>query len=97
MASSSGNRIFFVPLVLLIFGLVVLYPVLNLPSVSELLRPTPKVASQKSSIKIWANSRSGLYYCPDSKLYGKLAPGTYMSQSEAIQDGYQPAANQACQ
>ena len=94
--ATSGNRIFIFPLALLIVGLVVLYPALNLPSLSQLLQPTPKVASEKSPVKIWANQRSGLYYCPDSKLYGKLTPGTYMSQSEAIQNGFQPATNQTC-
>lgn len=94
--ASSGNRIFFIPLALLIVGLVVLYPVLNLPSLSQLFQPTPKAASEKTSVKIWANQRSGLYYCPDSKFYGKLTPGAYMSHDEAIQNGYQPAANQAC-
>jgi len=94
--TTSGNRIFLWPFALLVVGLVVLYPFLNLPSLSWLFQPTPKAASEKSSTKIWANQRSGLYYCPDSKFYGKLTPGTYMSQSEAIQNGYQPAANQAC-
>ncbi len=94
--ATSGNRIFLFPFALLIVGLVVLYPVLNLPSLSELFRPTPKVTTEKSSVKIWANQRSGLYYCPDSKLYGKLTPGTYMSQTEAIQNGYQPASSQEC-
>ncbi|MGC9996279.1 MAG: hypothetical protein ABSE79_13235 [Terriglobia bacterium] len=94
--TTSGNRIFFFPLALLIVGLVVLYPVLHLPSLSQLFQPTPKAASEKTSVKIWANQRSGLYYCPGSKLYGKLTPGTYMSESEAIQNGYQPGANQAC-
>ena len=93
---TSGNRIFFFPLALLIVGLVVVYPVLNLPPLSQLFQPAPKAVSEKSSVKIWANRRSGLYYCPDSKLYGKLMPGAYMSQSEAIQNGYQPAANQSC-
>ena len=86
------------PFVLLVVGLVVLYPILNLPSVSRFFQPAaPKAVSEKSSIKIWANRRSGLYYCPDSKMYGKLTPGTYMPQSEAIQNGYQPAEKQSCQ
>jgi hypothetical protein len=94
---NSRNRLFFFPLVFLIVGLVVLYPVLNLPSLRQLFQPAPKASSEKLSVKIWANQRSGLYYCPDSKFYGKLTPGVYMSRSEAIQNGYQPAANQACQ
>ena len=94
--TTSRNRIMFLPFLLLIVGLVVLYPFLNLPSLSGLFQPTPKVTSEKPAVKIWANKRSGLYYCPDSKLYGKLTPGTYMSQSEAIKNGYQPATNQEC-
>jgi len=94
--ASSNSRIFFFPVVLLVFGLVVLYPILNMPSVSQLFQPTPKVETEKSSVKIWAHQRSGLYYCPDSKFYGKITPGVYMSQSEAIQNGYTPAANQNC-
>ena len=95
--TTTRNRIFFLPFLLLIVGLVVLYPILNLPSLSGLFQPTPKAASdEKSSTKIWANQRSGLYYCPDSKLYGKITPGAYMSQSEAIQNGYQPAVDQSC-
>ena len=95
--ATSGNRIFIFPLAPLIVGLVVLYPILNLPSLSGLFPRTPQAVGEKSSTtKIWANQRSGLYYCPDSKLYGKITPGTYMSQSEAIQNGYQPAVDQSC-
>jgi hypothetical protein len=93
---SSRNGTFFWPLVLLIVGLVVLYPILNLPSLSHLFPRAPKVSSEKSAVKIWVNQRSGLYYCPDSQFYGKIKPGVYMSKPEAIQNGYQPAANQTC-
>ena len=93
---SSRNRIFFFPLLFLIVGLLVVYPLLNLPSLRQLFEPAPTASTPKSSVKIWAHQRSGLYYCPDSKFYGKLTPGAYMSQSEAIQNGYQPAANQSC-
>jgi len=92
----SRSRLFFFPLAFLVIGLVVFYPALNLRFLSQVFQPTPKASSEKSAIKIWANQRSGLYYCPDSKFYGKLAPGAYMSQSQAIQNGYQPAASQAC-
>ncbi len=94
--TTSGNRIFLFPAALLVVGLVVLYPALNLPSLNRLFQPAPKPVSEASPTKIWANRRSGLYYCPDSKLYGKITPGAYMSQSEAIQNGYQPAPNQSC-
>jgi len=89
-------RLFFFPIVFLVVALIVFYPGLNLPPVGGLFRVPPKARTEKSSIKIWANKRSGLYYCPDSKLYGKLTPGVYMSQGEAIKVGYQPASKEGC-
>lgn len=93
---SSHNRLFFFPFLLLVVALVVFYPALDLPSISGLFQPTPKAGKGTSSVKVWANQRSGLYYCPDSKFYGKLTPGVYLSQSEAIGKGYQPVGNETC-
>ncbi len=47
--------------------------------------------------RVWANKRSGFYYCPHSKLYGKIKPGVYMSQTEALQSGYGPVLGEPCQ
>jgi hypothetical protein len=51
----------------------------------------------QSRIPVWVNRRSGFYYCPDSKLYGKLKPGFFTSQGKALQAGYRPPFNQTCQ
>ncbi|HXJ95133.1 MAG TPA: hypothetical protein VMT20_20015 [Terriglobia bacterium] len=48
------------------------------------------------SVKVWVSSRSGLYYCADSTLFGKVSPGVYMAQGEALQKGYRPAEEQPC-
>jgi len=93
---NARYRLFFFPMVFLVVALIIFYPGLNLPSFSGLFRVPPKASAEKPTVKIWANKRSGLYYCPDSKLYGKLSPGVYMSQAEAIKDGYQPASKEAC-
>jgi hypothetical protein len=37
--------------------------------------------------RVWVNTRLGLYYCPDSKLYGRIEPGLYMLQASALQHG----------
>jgi hypothetical protein len=47
-------------------------------------------------LRVWAAKSTGLYYCPDSALYGHAAPGRYMSQGEALQEGYTPARNEPC-
>lgn len=48
------------------------------------------------TIHVWVNSRSGFYYCPGAEFYGRIKPGAYMTESDAIQSGYQPPLGQAC-
>jgi hypothetical protein len=54
-------------------------------------------SAAQSNIRVWVNKRSGFYYCPGSKLYGKLKPGFFMSQGNALQTGYRPPFNEMCQ
>ncbi len=93
---TSGQRLLFFPIVLLIVALVVFYPGLKQLPIGGLFRIGPRASAGKPAVKIWANKRTGIYYCPDSKLYGKLTPGVYMSQGEALRGGYHPAAKEAC-
>ena len=93
---TSRHRLLLLPIVLLAVMLVIFYPALKKLTVGELPRIPSRAGAVKSEVKIWANKRSGFYYCPDSKLYGKLTPGNYMSQGEALQLGYQPATKEIC-
>jgi len=45
---------------------------------------------------VWVNQRSGLYYCHDSRFYGKMRPGTSMLQESALLKGFRPAQGQVC-
>jgi hypothetical protein len=56
---------------------------------------TPTVAAA-TNIKVWTYKKTGLYYCPDSKLYGKVKPGVYMTQEKALERGYRPAGQIPC-
>ena len=56
---------------------------------------TPTVAAA-TIVKVWAYKKAGLYYCPDSKLYGKVKPGVYMTQEKALEGGYRPAGQDPC-
>jgi len=87
----SRQRLLFFPLVLLVVALIIFFPGMLQVPLGGLLKAPSKNGRVKADVKIWANTRSGLYYCKDSKLYGKLTPGLYMLQSKAIQTGYQPA------
>ena len=59
----------------------------------QLNAPTVAAATM---VKVWAYKKTGLYYCPDSKLYGKLKPGVYMTQEKALGLGYRPAGQDPC-
>jgi hypothetical protein len=50
----------------------------------------------KQDVRVWIVKRSGFYYCSDSTVYGKLRPGAYMRQGEALQRGYQPFFQRVC-
>ena len=49
------------------------------------------MATSPGSGKVWVNTRSGKYWKPGSRYYGKTKQGEYMSEKEAVQKGYQPA------
>ena len=48
------------------------------------------------STQVWVDSRTALYYCPGSELYGKTPKGRYTSQHEAQLDQFEPASRRAC-
>jgi len=47
-------------------------------------------------VKVWVNTDSATYHCPGARWYGKTQEGEYMTQKEAQDKGYHPAASRAC-
>lgn len=92
----SRDKLLLLPMVLLLVALVIFYPAFKGLPIFGFLRTPSKPGGAKSEVKIWANTRSGFYYCPDSKLYGSLKPGVYLAQGEALQRGYKPASKETC-
>ena len=41
--------------------------------------------------EVWVNTRSGKYWKPGSRFYGKTKQGEFMPESEATERGYAPA------
>jgi len=66
------------------------------PFLDRLLSPTVRTVDASATVKVWTNKSTGLYYCPDSKFYGKVKPGVYMIQEKALERGYRPAAQEPC-
>ena len=72
------------------------YPEL-IPRLTKLLTGGTQLGPAKSGeTKVWIHAKSGFYYCPGTKAYGKLEPGTYMTEAEAVQRGYKPSSREGC-
>src|ERR1700726_1945351 len=56
---------------------------------------TPNVAAA-TIVKVWVYKKTGLYFCPDSNLYGKVKPGVYMTQEKEPGRGYRPPGQDPC-
>jgi hypothetical protein len=52
--------------------------------------PSSRLAPLNSD-QVWVNTRSGKFWKPGSRFYGKTKQGEYLSEKEAIQKGYRPA------
>lgn len=44
----------------------------------------------KPQVKVWVNTRTGFYHCPDALWYGLTKNGEYMTQAQAEEKGYRP-------
>jgi micrococcal nuclease len=59
--------------------------------------PIPQLAPSSASAlplnpdDVWVNTKSGKYWKPGSAYYAKTKRGEYMSEKEAVQNGYLPA------
>src|SRR5271165_5272884 len=60
------------------------------PPISRLSAPTA-AESPLNPDEVWVNTKSGKYWKPGSRFYGKTKRGQYMSEKEAAQKGYRPA------
>ena len=48
-------------------------------------------AAPTTANDVWVNTRSGKYWKPGSRFYGKTKQGGFMSELEALDRGYSPA------
>ena len=67
------------------------------PVVQAKQPPAPTaVRAENPAVKVWVNTGSGTYHCPGTRWYGKTHAGEFMTQKQARDKGYRPAANRAC-
>jgi hypothetical protein len=52
-------------------------------------------SKESDKTKVWVNTKSGLYFYPHSRWYGKTKQGRYMTLREARSKGYKEAQGNA--
>ena len=57
--------------------------------------PAPKDMGQPD-VKVWADLRTALYFCPGSKQYGHTSKGKFMTQKDAQDSNFEPAPRVPC-
>ena len=61
-------------------------------STSPITVRTPPTSSPTTA-NVWVNTKSGVFWRPGATYYGTTKEGKYMSESEALQQGYHAASH----
>lgn len=55
-----------------------------------------KSTSEVRDGKVWVNTKSRVYHCSGSRYFGQTASGKYLSEKEAVEQGYRAAYGKKC-
>jgi hypothetical protein len=83
----------------ILWALLLTAVLISTPTVAQPVstQRSPQQTSQGNpDVKVWVNTRSGVYHCPGMQLYGKTKQGEYMTQKQAQEKGYRPARSKVC-
>ena len=68
----------------------------TMPRHNEAPPASRAVSSVRQEPRVWVNTSSGVYHCPNSTHYGNTQDGEYMTEPTAMAAGYRPARDQGC-
>jgi hypothetical protein len=83
----SSLRLLIAIITLLVFPST---PVLRAQDVSN---PKSYLLAQSEERQVWVNTATGIYHYPGTRWYGKTNEGEYMSEKDAIAQGFRAARN----
>jgi hypothetical protein len=82
------------PLRLLIAILTLLVlPSLPLLRAQDTSNPTAFQSAQSEERQVWVNTATGIYHYPGTRWYGHTKQGKFMSEKDAIAQGFRAARN----
>jgi hypothetical protein len=55
--------------------------------------PTGFQSTQSEERQVWVNTATGIYHYPGTRWYGNTKQGKFMSEKDAIAQGYRAAKN----
>lgn len=78
--------------------LIAIITLLVLPSLpvlraQDLSKPAGYFLAQSEERQVWVNTATGVYHYPGTRWYGKTNEGKFMSEKDAIAQGYRAARN----
>jgi hypothetical protein len=79
--------------------LIAIITLLSLPNAPLPLRaqdfskPAGYLLAQSEERQVWVNTATGIYHYPGARWYGKTNQGKFMTEKDAIAQGYRAARN----
>lgn len=82
-----------------VWALVFALALASAPALRPAQTPPPPATQTQGNpnVKVWVNTKTGVYHCPGSRWYGTTKQGEYMTQKQAQDKGYRPAYGKVCQ
>ena len=79
----------------LLIAIITLFVLPGLPVIraQDFSNPTALHAAQSEERQVWVNTATGIYHYPGTRWYGNTKQGKFMSEKDAIAQGYRAARN----
>jgi hypothetical protein len=59
----------------------------------DLSKPSGYLLAQSEERQVWVNTATGIYHYPGTRWYGNTKQGKFMTEKDAIAQGYRAARN----